>query len=129
MREEKSREGSGRAEVYEWRAGVSTCPVTALIKTYASNASERNCYSMPSGEKLMSHDLKTIVSDGNKAKFSHYRDGNFFYLVKVQDQTYSFPIPIEDAKGTTLFAEFKAITLMRWIRKAIEDKSFQLVKS
>lgn len=77
----------------------------------------------------MSHDLKTIVSDGNKAKFSHYRDGNFFYLVKVQDQTYSFPIPIEDAKGTTLFAEFKAITLMRWIRKAIEDKTFQLVKS
>ena len=50
-------------------------------------------------------------------------------LVKVQDQTYSFPIPIEDAKGTTLFAEFKAITLMCWIRKAIEDKTFQLVKS
>ena len=77
----------------------------------------------------MSHDLKTIVSDGNKAKFSHYRDGNFFYVVEVQDRTYSFPIPIEDAKGTTLFAEFKAITLMRWIRKAIEDKTFQLVKS
>ena len=77
----------------------------------------------------MSHDLKTIVSDGNKAKFSHYRDGNFFYVVKVQEKSYSFPIPIEDAKGTTFFAEFKAITLMRWIRKAIEDKSFQLVKS
>ena len=60
----------------------------------------------------MSHDLKTIVSGGNKAKFSHY----------------SFPIPIEDTKSTTLFAEFKAITLMRWIRKAIENKSFQLVK-
>jgi hypothetical protein len=28
-----------------------------------------------------------------------------------------------------LFAEFKAITLMRWIRKAIDDKTFQLVKS
>jgi len=77
----------------------------------------------------MSHDLKTIVRDGNKAKFSHYRDGNFFYVVKVQEHTYSFPIPIEDAKGTTFFAEFKAITLMRWIRKAIGDKTFQLVKS
>jgi hypothetical protein len=42
---------------------------------------------------------------------------------------YSFPIPIEDAKGTTLFAESKAITLMRWIRKAIDDKTLQLVKS
>jgi hypothetical protein len=48
--------------------------------------------------------------------------------VTVQDQTYSFPISIEDAKGTTLFAEFKAITLMRWIRKALDDKTFQPVK-
>ncbi len=77
----------------------------------------------------MHQDLTTIVRDGNKAKFSHYRDGNFFYIVKVQDQAYSFPIPIEDAKGTALFAEFKAITLMRWIRKAIENKTFQPVKS
>lgn len=77
----------------------------------------------------MSQDLKAIVGNNNKAVFSHYRDGNFFYVVKVQNETYSFPIPIEDAKGTTLFAEFKAITLMRWIRKAIEDKTFQLVKS
>jgi hypothetical protein len=30
--------------------------------------------------------LLTEVSDGNKAKFSHYRDGNFFYVVKVQDE-------------------------------------------
>jgi hypothetical protein len=76
----------------------------------------------------MGHDLKAIVVGNNKAVFSHYRDGNFFYVVKVQDQRYSFPIPIEDAKGTTFFAEFKAITLMRWIRKAIADKTFQPVK-
>ena len=49
-------------------------------------------------------------------------------MVKVQDQRYSFPIPIDDAKGTTFFAEFKAITLMRWTRKAIEDKTFQPVR-
>jgi len=76
----------------------------------------------------MSHDLKLIVGSNNKAIFSHYRDGNFFYVVRVQEQAYSFPIPIEDAKGTTLFREFKAITLMRWIRKAIDDKTFQLLK-
>lgn len=76
----------------------------------------------------MSHDLKTIVGGNNKAVFSHYRDGNFFYVVKVREQKYSFPIPIEDAKGTTFFAEFKAITLMRWIRKAIEDKTLQPLK-
>jgi len=84
---------------------------------------------MSCGDNFVSHDLKTIVRDGNKAMFSHYRDGNFFYVVKVRDQAYSFPIPIDDAKGSTFFAEFKAITLMRWIRKAIEDKTFQLVKS
>ena len=76
----------------------------------------------------MSHDLKTIVGGENKAIFSHYRDGNFFYLVKVNEQKYSFPVPVEDAKGTTLFAEFKAITLMRRIRKAIENKAFQPAK-
>ena len=76
----------------------------------------------------MSQDLKAIVGNNNKAVFSHYRDGNFFYVVKVQNETYSFPIPVEDAKGTTLFAEFKAITLMRWIRKAIENKTFQPMK-
>ena len=76
----------------------------------------------------MSHDLKTIVGGENKAIFSHYRDGNFFYVVKANDQKYSFPVPVEDAKGTTLFAEFKAITLMRWIRKAIENKTFQPAK-
>ena len=73
----------------------------------------------------MSHDLKAIVGGNNKARFSHYRDGRFFYVVTVAGQAYSFPIPLEDAKGTTLFAEFKAITLMRWIRKALEDKTFQ----
>jgi hypothetical protein len=77
----------------------------------------------------MTHDLKAIVRDGNKAKFSHYRDGNFFWVVRIHGRPYSFPIPIEDAKGTTFFAEFEAITLMRWIRKAVENRTFQPVKS
>jgi hypothetical protein len=76
----------------------------------------------------MSHNLKNIVGNDNQARFSHYRDGNFFYVVEVQGKPYSFPVPVEDAKGTTMFAEFKAITLMRWIRKAIEARTFQLAK-
>jgi hypothetical protein len=51
-----------------------------------------------------------------------------FIVVTVQDQKHSFSIPVEDVKGTTLFAEFKAITLMRWIRKALDEKTFQPVK-
>jgi hypothetical protein len=73
----------------------------------------------------MSHNLKEIVKDNNKALFSHYRDGNFFYAVEVGGKRYSFPISLEEAKGATLLAEFKAITLMRWIRKALADKTFQ----
>jgi hypothetical protein len=76
----------------------------------------------------MSHNLKEIVKSGNKALFSHYRDGNFFYVVEVDGKRYSFPISLEEAKGATLLAEFKAITLMRWIRKAIADNTFQLAR-
>ena len=72
--------------------------------------------------------LMDIVGKNNMAKFSHYRDGNFFYNVIVDGTKYSFPISIEEAKGATLFAEFKAITLMRWIRKALEAKTFQRAK-
>ena len=76
----------------------------------------------------MTHDLKTIVAGDNKAVFSHYRDGNFFSTVTLDGNKFSFPIPAADAKGTTLFAEFKAITLMRWIRKALENRTFQIVR-
>ena len=72
--------------------------------------------------------LKAVVAGNNKARFSHYRDGNFFYVVEVDGKAYSFPISIEEAKGATLLAEFKAITLMRWIRKALDAKTFQLAK-
>ena len=41
----------------------------------------------------MSPDLKAIVRDGNKAKLCHYRYSKFFYVVKVQEQAYSFPVP------------------------------------
>jgi len=72
--------------------------------------------------------LKEIVAANNMARFSHYRDGNFFYVVEVDGKKYSFPISLEEAKGATMLAEFKAITLMRWIRKALDAKTFQLAK-
>jgi hypothetical protein len=73
----------------------------------------------------MAPELKAIVGGSNKARFSHYRDGNFFYAVEVDGKRYSFPISLEEAKGATMLAEFKAITLMRWIRKALADNTFQ----
>ena len=76
----------------------------------------------------MSLTIKQIVGNDNKAVFSHYRDGNFWYAVSVEGKIYTFPISIEEAKGGTFLAEHKAISLMRWIRKAIDGKTFQLAK-
>ena len=77
----------------------------------------------PSLGRPMSHDLKAIVGGKHKARFSRYRDGNFFSVVKVADRMYRFAIPIEDAEGTTFFAECKAMALRRWLRKALADKT------
>lgn len=67
--------------------------------------------------------IKDIVKD-NVANFSFYRAGNFFYEIVVSGITYIFPVSADDIGGATLFAQFKAITLMRWIRKALADGTF-----
>jgi len=72
--------------------------------------------------------LTQIVAKSNKAHFSHYREGNLFYVVEVEGKKYTFPISFEEAKGATFLAEHKAITLMRWIRKALDAKTFQLAR-
>jgi hypothetical protein len=77
-------------------------------------------------------DLKIvdIVRDNNPARFAFYRNGNMFYNVQVVHPslefpvTYQFPVSLEDIGGASLFVEMKAITLMRYIRKAQEDKTF-----
>lgn len=72
--------------------------------------------------------IKEIVKN-NTANFSFYRAGNAFYEVIVEGVTYVLPVSIEDIAGASLFASMKAITLMRYIRKAIEDKTFVQSKS
>lgn len=76
--------------------------------------------------------LKEIVADRNRvAKFSHYIDGSLYYAVDVNDKTYQFPINIfdkEDIGTTTFLSEFRAITLMRYIRKALQSENFIRVK-
>jgi len=62
--------------------------------------------------------IKDIVK-GNMAHFSFYRGGNMFYTVTVFGVKWMFPVSLEDIGGASLFAEMKAITLMRYIRKAL----------
>jgi hypothetical protein len=67
--------------------------------------------------------IKDIVKD-NVARFSFYRAGYAFYEVQVDGTKYKFPVGLEDLGTATLLAEHKAITLMRYIRKALQDKTF-----
>ena len=67
--------------------------------------------------------IKQIVMNGNLASISHAVAGVIYYEVKTEDATYQFPVDMNDKEdvGTTTFpASLKAITLMRYIRKAIK---------
>lgn len=67
--------------------------------------------------------IKEIVTLKNLAKFSHAIAGVLYYTIDAEDKIIMFPIDMNDKDdvGTTTFeAEYKPITLMRYIRKAIE---------
>jgi hypothetical protein len=69
--------------------------------------------------------LLEIVKD-NTASFQFYRQGYLYYTITVKGTSYVFPIEMTDLGTATLNAEEKAITLMRYIRKALEAESFVL---
>lgn len=67
----------------------------------------------------------TNLITGNYCSFESVRAGFLYYLIDevVEDtivNTYRFTIPLDDIGNGTLNAREKAITLMRWIRKACE---------
>jgi hypothetical protein len=77
------------------------------------------------------HTLTEIVRNNNMAKFSHFVYGSLYYTVDVEDITYQFCIDVSDEKeiGTATFpTTIKAITLMRYIRKAIEKNELIAIK-
>lgn len=63
--------------------------------------------------------IKDVVKD-NKVYFLFYRQQHMYYGVDVGNEKLMFPVPLEDVMEATLNAEEKAITYMRYIRKAIE---------
>lgn len=74
-------------------------------------------------------DLKTIVKD-NFVRFLYFRENVFYYIADVYNEEgarydcYQFPVPLEDVTGVTLKNDDKAIFFMRWIRKALDEKTF-----
>ena len=51
--------------------------------------------------------------------FTHYRKGFLYY--KTTDTKFTFRIPIEDTEDATFPAHEKSMTLMRYIRKELEN--------
>ena len=64
--------------------------------------------------------LKELVI--NKiAKFAYCTDGALWYEV----DGFRFPVPFAETVGACFMPEHKAINLMRWIRKQLEENASQ----
>jgi hypothetical protein len=67
--------------------------------------------------------IKEAVTDST-ARFSHAIAGVLYYNLHVNDDVYQFSVDMNnrDDVGTTTFDnEYRGITLMRYIRKAIDS--------
>ena len=80
----------------------------------------------------MKHTLKQLISD--YCIFSHYRAGilyyNLFVLGDEVGKYYLLPIEISDQKeigNATFENKIKSITLMRYIRKAIDEGTLRSI--
>ena len=70
--------------------------------------------------------LKEIVTLPAEAKFTHAIAGSLYYIIISDNIVVEFPIDMNDKDdvGTTTFvASYKPITLMRYIRKAMENET------
>ena len=76
--------------------------------------------------------LKEIVTLPAEAKFVHAIAGTLYYRITTDDVVVEFPIDMNDKDdvGTTTFvASYKPITLMRYIRKAMDSGNLVIAHS
>ena len=75
----------------------------------------------------MKHTITEIVKDNNIAHLQYLRQGIAYYTVSVFEKTvvysYTFQVPLIDIGLATLNVKEKALLMMRYIRKAIEDNT------
>ena len=68
-----------------------------------------------------------VIRDRTKlANFSYFCGGNLYYTVEFEGEIYQFPVSTDPVEvGSAPFdKDIKAITLMCYIRKAIENEDF-----
>jgi hypothetical protein len=75
--------------------------------------------------------LKDIVKN-TVAKLIHICNGKVYYRIDTDKHSYQLEINCNDKEWENVYIlpEYKTITLMRWIRKAIElnNDSFMMIK-
>jgi len=75
--------------------------------------------------------LKEIVTLQSEAKFDYAIAGVLYYSIEHPNGKITFPVDMnnkEDVGTTTFLSSYKPITLMRYIRKAIENNTLIEVK-
>ena len=65
-------------------------------------------------------DIKEMVRDGKKVRFTRYRQGHLYYQT---ESGFEFPVPLSDIGDATFLAEDKAMLFMRYIRMALSTAS------
>lgn len=63
-------------------------------------------------------DIKRAVAKDKVVNFSHYFDGNLWYLTEYGE---IFPVPISDIGTATFLATDKAIYFMRYMRNGTHN--------
>ena len=71
----------------------------------------------------MNISIKDLIKN-NTAELYKYRQQHVYYTIVHGGKTYMFPVPLEDVQDATLNRTEKAITMMRYIRKAVDAGSF-----
>ena len=70
--------------------------------------------------------IKDIVKD-NFVIFNRFRCGVLYYKVEIKEGAFEFPVPVEDLGNATVHRVEKAMTLMRYIRKSLNENTFQKI--
>ena len=75
--------------------------------------------------------ITEFIDRTNTAHFSYYREGYMFYRVRRLGTTewYQFAIDTKDLGTATVNHTEKAITLMRYIRRAMQQDPCELVRT
>lgn len=84
---------------------------------------------VPLQKTFMMENLITIIK-GTTARLSFVCAGKVYYHIETENHLYQLEINSMEEEFTTTYLEreYKAITLMRWIRKGLEENTLIQLK-